>query len=943
MGKNSLFFSLRWKLAILFGSVFLVLQSLFAFTSYLNAQDNFENDRKNIQISHVNIAETLTKDSFSVLEQFAELVSIVNDPSREAIKEPRRGISSLDENWSRWQLIWDIENIALFDKQGMPIKSLGNQLIDSDASVQRVLNNELPEHHVFCPDNCFQQAIIPVISNTTITGAISVIRPFSDVIIKYNQATRSDIGILITGRSDGVADKTKVSSGKHWQYKLSGITQPEKNAPVFEFITQHHNIEDFFGASKRIEVNKSIYEVRVLPIQQADVSNPPPFFFFVDDITADLKHLNSDIKRVWLYGFIGLLTSLLLILLALHVSLRRISRLSRALPLLSKNHFVQFRKQIAVKSTTNLGYDELDRLSFTALNLADQLENVEKEMRGHTFTLLEKSQELGKERDFIRQLIELAPIMIIIQKLNGIILSINHAGVEGFETDGETIIGKVFDVFLPEYDQEHLTKLNRLRFGEYGDQIQLDGLLLTESGRHRDISWLHKLLPSKEHGEERVILTLGMDISERKIAEARNIRMAYYDYLTGLGNRRKFHDEFAPKLASAERYGYQLALFYLDLDRFKEVNDTSGHDAGDNFLKMVANVLMGTIRSTDLLCRIGGDEFTLLLPHADMAGVEHIANKINSVLKAQSFTCNGKTYAASASIGVAVFPIHGVTVNELMANADLAMYQAKELGRGQHHLFNPSYDYRSKVNQTLLWRNILEDAIANDKFVLFYQPIRNIKTNETSHFECLIRLQQDDGAMLMPSDFVFRAEELGLISRIDRIVLKKAVEQHLEFNKQGKEYKLSVNISKRSFDDPAIFDDFAEIFSNPEVDQQRIIFEITDSAAVSNYLSTNVLINQIRGLGCILALNDFGVEYPSLHYLKNAPVDYVKIDGSLIRHLDKNNDDRIFVKGLIEMAHAFGKKTVAEFVESEDILTILKDFGIDYAQGYHIGRPEAME
>lgn len=150
-------------------------------------------------------------------------------------------------------------------------------------------------------------------------------------------------------------------------------------------------------------------------------------------------------------------------------------------------------------------------------------------------------------------------------------------------------------------------------------------------------------------------------------------------------------------------------------------------------------------------------------------------------------------------------------------------------------------------------------------------------------------------------------------------------------------------ISKHSFDDPTIFEDFAVLFSNPDVDQKRIIFEITDTAAASNYQSTNVLINQIRGLGCVLALNDFGVEYPSLHYLKSAPVDYVKIDGSLIRHLDKNNDDRVFVKALIELAQAFGKKTVAEFVESEDILTILRELDIDYAQGCRIGKPQAIE
>lgn len=941
MGNNSLFFSLRWKLAILFGSVFLILQSVFAFVSYLNAQNNFENDRKKIQGSHINIAETLTKDSFLVLEQFAELVSVANDPSKETAKAQRQTVSALDENWSRWQLIWDIENIAFFDKQGKLVKSWGQQLINSDATVQRVLNNELPEHQLFCPDNCYQQAIIPVIGKSDITGVFSVIRSFSDVIIKYNDATTSDIGVLIANHRQ--TDKIKTSSKMQWKYRLTGMTKPEKNVPIFEFISQHYAIEEFLNASKRIELNNAVYEVRVLPIQQSDASNAPPFYFFVDEITTDLHHLHTDLKRVWLYGFIGLLASLLLILLALHISLRRITRLSRALPLLSKNHFDQFRNQISVKDSSNLGYDELDKLSFTALNLTDQLEYFDKEMRSHTFSLLEKSQELARERDFIKQLVELAPIIIIIQKLNGIILTINHAGLAGFEADSGSIIGKVFDIFIPESDQEHLTKLNHLRSGQYTDQIQMDGLLVTETGKLQDVSWLHKLLPSKQQGDEPVILTLGLDISERKITEARNIRMAYYDYLTGLGNRRKFHEEFTLKLASAERYGYQIALFYLDLDRFKEINDTSGHDAGDNFLKMVANALKETIRSTDLLCRIGGDEFILLMPHADLAGVAHIAKKINHVLNIQSFTCSGKSYSASASIGVAVFPLHGTTVNELIANADLAMYQAKELGRGQHHLFNPDYDYRSKSNQIVRWRNILEDAIANDKFVLFYQPILTIKSNTISHFECLVRIQQDDGQILMPSDFVSRAEELGLISKIDRIVLKKAVEQHLEFNRLGKQIKLSVNISRRTFEDPAIFDDFAHLFSNPDVDQQRIIFEITDSAAVSNYQSTNILINKIRDLGCVLALNDFGIEYPSLHYLKNAPVDYVKIDGSLIRQLDKNNDDKVFVKTLIELAHAFGKKTVAEFVESEDILTILKEFGIDYAQGYYIGKPKAME
>jgi diguanylate cyclase (GGDEF)-like protein/PAS domain S-box-containing protein len=940
MGSSSLFFSLRWKLAILFGSVFLILQSVFAFVSYMNAQDNFEKDRKNIQRSHINIAQTLTKDSFLVLEQFAELVSMVNTPSVPVITDQKHAITSLNENWSRWQLIWDIESIAYFDTLGRRVKSWGKELINADATVKHVLEHESPEHQIFCPDNCFQQAVIPVMGVSQVNGVLSVIRSFADVIIKYKDATNSDVGILVV---DKKIDQARGSHRDRWRYKLSGMTRPEKNLPVFEYISGHFKIEAFFEGSKRIEFDNAVYDVSVLPIQESTVKGTPPYFLIIDDITLDINAFNTDLKRIWLYSFSGLLVALLLIFLTLHFSFRRISRLSKALPLLSKHNFNEFREQIDLINIANLGRDELDNLSLTALSLADQLEFLEQEMRGHTFDLLEKSQELAKERDFIKQLVELAPIIVIIQKQNGIILTINHAGVEAFEAESRSLIGKVFDVFLPESDQEHFKKLNRLRTGEYGDQIQVDGLLVTEGGKYRDISWFHKLLPSKQYGDEMIILTLGLDISERKIAEARNIRMAYYDYLTGLSNRRKFQEEFTQKLASASRYGYQLALFYLDLDRFKEINDTSGHEAGDSFLKLVANVLKETVRSTDLLCRLGGDEFTLLMPHADLPGVEHIARKINYVLKALIFNYSGKSYNASASIGVAIYPLHGLTLNELMANADLAMYKAKELGRGQHHMFDSNIDYRNKLNQTVRWRNILEDAIVNDKFVLFYQPILDIKSNDISHYECLVRLRQDDGQLLMPTDFVFRAEELGIISKIDKIVMKKAVQQHIEFKHQGKQYKLSVNISKRSFDDPTIFEYFATIFSNPEVDQERIIFEITDTASISNYQTTNILIDKIKALGCVLALNDFGVEYPSLHYLKNAPIDYVKIDGSLISQIDKNNEDKLFVKTLIELAQAFGKKTVAEYVESEVILTILKEFGIDYAQGYHIGKPKELE
>ena len=216
MESNSIFFSLRWKLAILFVAVFLALLSVFAYMSYQNAMESFDNDRKAIQSNHFNIAETLTNDSFLVLEQFAELVSIVNNPSETSSLSRHNTVSSLDENWARWQIIWDIENIAYFDKQGALVKSWGKQLIDPKDKVRLVITDESPAHQVFCPDNCYQQAIVPVMGNAEIAGVFSVTHSFSDVIIKYRNATNSDIGVFIP--SGGSSNQDGIAPNGIWNY-----------------------------------------------------------------------------------------------------------------------------------------------------------------------------------------------------------------------------------------------------------------------------------------------------------------------------------------------------------------------------------------------------------------------------------------------------------------------------------------------------------------------------------------------------------------------------------------------------------------------------------------------------------------------------------------------------------------------------------------------------
>ncbi len=929
--KKRGFLSLKWKFAILIGGVFLLLHTIFSYFLYLDVSEDFLQSRKNIQNRYQHIARALTEDSFLVLGQVTEVLTVIDDTSQQDGFLAETQISSImDKNWQQWQFIWGIESAIYFNNKGVLVKQWGESINPKQLSVQKVLKAELPDYQIICSDNCLQFVMIPVMSDSNLIGVFGISRSFADIVIEFNRTTGSDIGVLV--------DSGIKNPELDWPYKVSAMTNIKLNRAILAHISQEYSFDQFFEQRKEIEYGGRSFEVKAFSVK-ADTEQTAPFFLMINDISDEKKALIANLQTIWIYGVISLFASLFLLVLALFFSLRRIVHFSNALPLLAENKYEKFRLLLGNKSDLKPGYDELDLLQFTALELTDQLENLEQEIKGKIFQLLEKSQELTAERDFIHQLINVAPILIVTQDSDGVILSINSAGVSELGIDEKLIIGNVFDNFIPEAEVEHLLKLKQLRSGASSNVITIDGVLLTSAVEQQKISWIHSKVKSSKNQKEFIILSLGVDITERKKIEDKMLKIATHDQLTGLSNRRNFQLSFAREIATAKRYGTQLALFYLDLDQFKIVNDTNGHEVGDSLLRLVARTLEGVVRETDILSRVGGDEFTLIMPNAEHEGVVNVARKINENLLALDFWVGDKCYKISTSIGVAIYPMHGANEHELLSNADLAMYQAKDSGRGQYHIFSLDNDYQSRLTMRLHWKDVIEEAIENERFVLFFQAILDLKTNEISHYECLTRIQNQDGSLLMPGDFIGFAEELGLIGKIDRMVLKQSIEQQQEFKKQGKDYKLAVNFSGRSFSDGTIFEDVEALLSQPGVEPEKIIFEITETAAVSNFSAAKNLIEKIKGLGCSLALDDFGVGFSSFHYLKHLPVDYVKIDGSFIKNIDTNYEDKVFVKALIDVSQALGKKTVAEFVENEAVLQVLKEFGIDYAQGYYIGKP----
>ena len=424
----------------------------------------------------------------------------------------------------------------------------------------------------------------------------------------------------------------------------------------------------------------------------------------------------------------------------------------------------------------------------------------------------------------------------------------------------------------------------------------------------------------------------------RAQAEAHLVWLADHDPLTGLFNRRRFQKDFEQMLDQAVRHRQSGALLYFDLDDFKAINDISGHQAGDALLRLIASTLQEIMRSTDVLARLGGDEFGILVARCGRDEAVALAEKLLAAINALEFRFGNQRHHVSCSIGIALFPEHGGDIRLLLANADISMYQAKQSGQGRWHLFSSAEDYREVLSRRTLWRRKITDALREDRFVLHFQPVLDLERDALAWHEVLVRMR--DGDELVPPDrFIPVAEQNGQIGEIDRWVTRHALRHLAEHPHRA----LSINLSGSVVADPDLPDWLEREFAEQGVAPERLIFEITETAAVENMDAAVELIQRMGDLGCRFALDDFGSGFASYLYLKRLPVDLIKIDGAFIRNMLEDEGDRLFVKALNEVAQGLGRLTVAEFVEDEATLAMLREVGIQYAQGFHIGRPAPFD
>ena len=540
--------------------------------------------------------------------------------------------------------------------------------------------------------------------------------------------------------------------------------------------------------------------------------------------------------------------------------------------------------------------------------------------------------------EHLRAIIDTNPECIKLLAADGRLIDMNAAGLAMIEADSlDQVAGKSMPgLLLPEHRDAFMALTKSVFQGDKGTLVfEIQGL----KGTRR---WLEThAVPMTTRTGETVLLGITRDITERKNAEERLAFLAHHDELTGLPNRTLFNDRLSQAMIDTERHGRLLAVVFLDLDRFKNINDTLGHEAGDLLLQGVAGRLLEAVRRGDTVARLSGDEFTIVL--ADMAHVDDAARVAQKILDAftKPLRVAGRDLFVSVSLGVTLYPLDTNDPQELLRNADIAMYRAKEQGRNNFQFYAAEMTVQALEHMRI--ESDLRQALERDEFTLHYQPIVSGQDGKVIAVEALIRWHSREQGLVPPLQFIPVAEETGLIGPIGEWVLRTACAQLARWQANGHpELRLAVNLSVRQFRSPNLAAMVRESLASASIDPAHLEFEITESLLVEekNVLDT---LRELDALGVQFSIDDFGTGYSSLSYLKRLPIDTLKIDRSFVTDIPGDTDDAAIAQAIIAMAHSLNMRVVAEGVETAKQHRFLQRHGCDTMQGYFFSRPLPAE
>ena len=543
-------------------------------------------------------------------------------------------------------------------------------------------------------------------------------------------------------------------------------------------------------------------------------------------------------------------------------------------------------------------------------------------------------REAEQEVRILASIVESSADAMISMTLEGKVLSWNQGAENAFGCSAGEMMGAGCMRVVHERRQAQMSDaLARVARGESVAGQETTGL--RRDGTSIDLSVT--ISPIYDEGG-RVIgaSTVARDITDRKRVESRLAYLADHDLLTGLYNRRRFDEELTREIPLAQRSEQGGAAIVLGLDNFTLVNDTLGHHAGDELIRRVAGLLSEALDDVDIFARIGGDEFAILLREGP---AEVVARELLDAVKEEPLVGGEQPVRVTASVGIAPLGGADLSAEELLMRADVAMHEAKDGSGDSVATFEPARHRRELMGERLQMVERIRSAIDAGSFSVYSQPILDVGADVISQHELLVRMLDEDGGVISPADFLPIAERFGLIVAIDRWMVLRAIELVAEQSERGRRICVEVNLSAGSMVDADLFNEIERAIQESAIDPAQLIFEVTETTAIENLGDAKRLAERLIQLGCRFALDDFGAGFGSFYYLKHLPFDFLKIDGDFIRRLPVNPTDQSMVEAIVQVCHQLGKRTIAEFVEDQATLDLLREYGVDFAQGYHIGRP----
>lgn len=572
-------------------------------------------------------------------------------------------------------------------------------------------------------------------------------------------------------------------------------------------------------------------------------------------------------------------------------------------------------------------------------DLNEQLAASEEEIRAQYDELQYNQEILRKSEDRYRLAIEGSrdSIWELDVKTDKFFISNKFFEMTGYPKSDELKLNTIFNVLIhPDDKLKAISDLEEYINNNKDSFYKSDFRIKSKDGSY---IWVYNRGKASKDKYDKVVKIAGSttNITERKKTEKKMLYMAHYDSLTNVHNRAYFMIKLNEQLDEAVLNKTESTIFFIDLDNFKSINDTMGHDFGDMLLKQVSARLMKVIKLEDIICRLGGDEFIILHPRSEKDEITQIADNLLKLFD-KAFEIKDKQIYITSSIGIASFPRDGSDVNSILKSADAAMYKAKKQGRNRYAFYDEEI-YLKLERKTHIQR-ILRTAIQNKELSVYYQPQYNSYNNEIYGFEALLRLNSKELGFISPAEFIPIAEDTGWINVIGKWVFIEACKQAKEWINKGFKFKsMAINISPAQLNQPDFFDMIKEIINTTKIEASLIEMEITETLLMKSIDSNIKTLNKLVDLGIRIALDDFGTGYSSLNYLRKIPLYNLKIDKSFIDNMSSNVKEEAIIENIIEMAHSMGLKVVAEGVENEQQLLTLKNIKCDFIQGYYFSKP----